>query len=176
MNRDRPSPFDRPFGDRSLDWARRWSRGLSSRRFCAAVHRSSQKSDEGSFPADPEKGNTNSVSPYIDSVRGNAPQESSEGYTQQLKQKLGPEGNGSTTSYTDDEKAKLGPGDQDSAIAQVQEGRSELKYEKRGEIKNSFGLIYGVDDSKRDSSRYRNRSTFQLDLRRRLCPGPRFVL
>ena len=89
--------------------------------------------------------NKGPVSPYIDSLKEKIPpEESSEGYTQQLKEKLGPEGTGKTDSYTADEKGKLGPGDQDSAIAQVKEGRSQLKYEKRGEIRNSFGLVYGV--------------------------------
>ena len=95
-------------------------------------------------PPNSESG-AGSVSPYIDSLKEKIPpEESSEGYTQQLKEKLGPEGTGKTDSYTADEKGKLGPGDQDSAIAQVKEGRSQLKYEKRGEIQNSFGLVYGI--------------------------------
>ena len=96
-------------------------------------------------PPDPEQGTANSISPYLDTLKGNIPADNgSQGYTQQLKEKLGPEGNGKTDSYTQDEKGKLGPDDQDSAIAQVNEGRSQLKYEKKGEVKNSFGLIYGV--------------------------------
>ena len=95
-------------------------------------------------PPNSESG-TGSVSPYIDSLKEKIPPaESSDGYTQQLKEKLGPEGTGKTDSYTADEKGKLGPGDQDSAIAQVNEGRSQLKYEKRGAVQNSFGIIYGV--------------------------------
>jgi hypothetical protein len=96
-------------------------------------------------PVDPETNPSGgSVSPYIDTLKKDIPADNSEGYTQQLKEKLGPEGNGKTDSYTQDEKGKIGPEDQDSAIAQVNEGRSQLKYEKKGEVKNSFGLIYGV--------------------------------
>jgi hypothetical protein len=95
-------------------------------------------------PPDPEQGTAGSTSPYIDSLKKTMPADAgSEGYTEKLKEKLGPDGNG-TSSYTQDEKGKIGPGDQDSAIAQVQEGRSQLKYEKKGEVQNSFGLIYGV--------------------------------
>jgi hypothetical protein len=95
-------------------------------------------------PPNSESG-TGSVSPYIDSLKGKIPPaESSDGYTQQLKEKLSPEGTGKTDSYTADEKGKIGPGDQDSAIAQVKEGRSQLSYEKRGAVQNAFGLIYGI--------------------------------
>jgi hypothetical protein len=95
-----------------------------------------------------------SSSPYIDSLKSKpgAPvpgsPDSSDGYSEKIKaflDKKGPNPEASASpSYTDEEKSRLGPPTDSGAIQAYKEGHSDLKYEKKGEIKYSFGLRYGV--------------------------------
>jgi hypothetical protein len=86
-------------------------------------------------------------SPYIDSLKAKLPADDSIGYSAKIKEQLDkgrPTPGVSGSPYIDQEKAKIGPGDQSSPIADVAAGHSELPYVKNTDVKNTFGIRYGV--------------------------------
>ncbi len=91
----------------------------------------------------------NSVSPYIDSLKSKsgAPSgDDSEGYSDKIKaylEKKEPTP-AQSPSYTEEKKATLGPANDTGAIQAVKDNHSDLKYEKRGEIKYAIGARFGI--------------------------------
>lgn len=104
-----------------------------------------------------------SVEPYIDSIRSKLPpQNSTESYTEQEKKKLEQKGKGADDSagytekiqqqlkakeqtngsenYTEKQKALLPPKEQGGAIQAVNEGHSDLRMIRSGNIHHAFGF------------------------------------
>jgi hypothetical protein len=105
------------------------------------------KKEDGipSAPAD----NNGSVSPYIDSLKsksGAPAGDDSEGYSNKIKAFLDKKDPSPTQSpsYTEEKKATLGPANDTGAIQAVKDGHSDLKYDKKGEIKYAIGLRFGI--------------------------------
>ncbi len=103
-----------------------------------------------------------SVSPYIDSIREQMPRkesspgsyteeenkklkaaENAEGYSEQIRKQLPPKDT-SSQGYTDSQKRAIPQKPEGGAIQAVNEGRSELKMKRTGEIKNAFGFRVGA--------------------------------
>ncbi len=84
--------------------------------------------------------------PYLQSVKSKLSPEPrpTESYIESVKrknpEKFGVEG----PSFTEKERGKLTPVEDGGAIAAVQEGRSELKFKRKGEIHSAFGFRYGA--------------------------------
>ena len=106
-----------------------------------------------------------SVSPYLDAVKKSLPenQESSEGYTSHIRQKLEKDGQtgepsegytdkvreslptkAGEPSYTEQQKDKLAPKPPGGAIEAVKEGHSELHAKREGPIHSAAGLKVGA--------------------------------